>query len=301
LEGRKPLPITVVGAARWVEGPEREAAWTVAAMLSARPERRDKQGAPPMTHDFDIHLPDGRTVALEVTSLTVPEVVEMWDAIESLDWACPELTFNWSISLQAATRGQAGTRVRRFRAKAPPLLAILERHNGGPFGDVLGGQGPERSEEERRAIDELRRLGARSGSPVHQPASGPALLVVGTVGPGGTVDGSVVNQGVWAAARSNLAKLLATQAEERHLFVWADSTDPGALVAMASFARPAAPRLPDGIDTVWLGLWQRNVNLQSYASTLWRVTPPGAWENLHVPLVRDYAQAVVGGPAAVDR
>ena len=87
--------------------------------------------------------------------------------------------------------------------------------------------------------------------------------------------------------------------DERHLFMWVDSTDPDANAAMATFALPGPPRLDDGIDCVWVGLWQRNVNLQSNAGILWRLTPPGTWENVHVPLVRDYALAVVGGPVAV--
>ena len=179
-----PIPITVAGAAPWEEDPELEAAWTVAAVLSGRPERRDKKGAPPRTHDFDVHLPGGRTAVLEVTSMTVGPVVGMWRTISQLDWACPELTYNWSISLHAATREQAGTRVRPFRAKAAPLLAILERHNRGRVGDILGTDDPDRTDEEQQAIAELRRLGARTGGPVHRPASGPALVVVGTVRPG---------------------------------------------------------------------------------------------------------------------
>jgi hypothetical protein len=246
-----------------------------------------------MTHDFDLHLPDGRTVALEVTRMSVPEVVEMWDAIEALDWACPELTHNWSISLRSAGRGRAGPQVKRFRANAPAFLAVLEKNTAGRFGDILGTDDALRSEEERRAIDGLRRLGARSGGPVGQPASGPALVVVGTVGPGGTVDGRDVNEAVVREAANNLDKLLAAPGDERHLFVWADTTDPGANVAMATFARPDPPLLPDGINTVWVGLWQRNVNLQSNASTLWRVTPPGPWEILAVPAVRDYANGLV--------
>jgi hypothetical protein len=224
----------------------------------------------------------------------------MWRTISELDWACPELTFNWSISLQAATREQAGTQIRRFRANAAPLLAILELHNGGRVGDILGSVDSERSDEEQQAIAELRRLGARSGGPVHRPASGPAFVVVGTAGPGGSVDGSAVNEGVEKAAVDNIEKLLKAAGDERHLFVWVDATDPGANAAMSTFALPGPPELPDGVDSVWVGLWQRNVNLQSNAGILWRLTPPGTWENLHVPLVRDYAQTVLNGPVAVN-
>jgi hypothetical protein len=195
-------------------------------------------------------------------------------------------------------RGQAGTRVKRFHAEAPPLLSVLELHGAGRFGDTLAGNGTERTDEERRAIEQLRRLGARSGGPVGQPAVGPPLVLVGTVGPGGSVDGTAVNEGVEREAANNLTKLLAAPGEERHLFLWADATDSGANVALATFARPDPPELPEGIDSVWVGLWQRNVNLQSNAFTLWRVTPPGPWEILPVPAVRNYANELVAGITA---
>jgi hypothetical protein len=86
-----------------------------------------------------------------------------------------------------------------------------------------------------------------------------------------------------------------TPGDERNLFVWADSTDPGTHVAMVSFARPDPPLLPDGIDAVWVGLWQRNVNLQSNTSTLKRVTPGGPWQIVPVPAVRNYASRIVAG------
>ena len=61
---------------------------------------------------------------------------------------------------------------------------------------------------------------------------------------------------------------------------------------------PRSPQLPDGIDTVWVALWQRSIDFQSNASTLWRLTPPGPWEILNVPAVRDYAWGLVGRSAA---
>jgi hypothetical protein len=99
---------------------------------------------------------------------------------------------------------------------------------------------------------------------------------------------------VEAAAQDNLDKLLAAPGDERHLFVWVDPTDAGAHVAMATYVRPAPPRVPAGIDTVWVGLWQRSSTLQSNASTLWRLSPPGPWQILEVPLVRDYARTIAG-------
>src|ERR1700733_12317517 len=59
------------------------------------------------------------------------------------------------------------------------------------------------------------------------------------------------------------------------------------------YARPSPPNVPTGIDTVWVGLWQRSASMQSNASTLWLVTPPGPWQILEVPAVRNYANNVL--------
>ena len=109
-----------------------------------RPERRDRKGAPPGTHDFDVHLPGGRTAVLEVTSHDRGPVVGMWRTISELDWACPELDLQLvHLAAWLRTREHAGTQVKTFRAKAPPLLAILERHNGLHVGDILGSDASE--------------------------------------------------------------------------------------------------------------------------------------------------------------
>jgi hypothetical protein len=287
-----PALVTAAGDGPLDQDPELEAAWTAAALLSAKPERRDVVGSPNLTHDYDLLLPDGRVIALEVTRMSVPEVVEMWDAIEALDWGCPELAWNWSISLHAAGRGRSGPRVKRFREKAPALLCILEKESHGRVGDIVAGGLDGCSQQARLAIEELRRLGTRSGGPVGQPVSGAALVLVGTSGPGGAVDGTDVNSGVERAIEDNLTKLRAAPGDERHLFVWVDSTDPGASVAMWSYTRPPAPGLPAGIDCVWVGLWQGGMNPQSNAFTLWRVVAGGPWEVLDLPAVRDYAFAI---------
>jgi hypothetical protein len=86
---------------------------------------------------------------------------------------------------------------------------------------------------------------------------------------------------------ANLDKLFAAPGDERHLFVWVDSTDPGAHAAMATYARPDPSRVPAGFDTFWVGLWQRSASMQSNASTLWRVNPPGPWQILEVSAVRN--------------
>jgi hypothetical protein len=271
---------------------ELEAAWTAAAVMWGIPVRRGVPGGPPLTHDFDIHLNDGREVALEVTSSTVQEVKEMWDAILQLDWACPELTEGWSISLRSATRGSAGARVRQFRKEGPRWLSVLEQEHKARFGDVLNQAPNGMSLRAAEAVAHLKNLGARSGGSVGLPRSGPALVVVGTVGPGGNVDGSSINEFVEDAAVENLSKLLRATADERHLFIWVDGTDSAGNVAMATFAVPSAPpELPDGIDIVWVALCLQGASYQTNAFALWRLIPPNGWEIVTLPSVRSYAES----------
>src|ERR1700722_11314596 len=154
--------VAAAGRGQFDRDPEDEAAWTVAAFLGGDPRRRDGDGAAPMTHDFDIECAGGRLVALEVTGLTVSEVAQMWAVVERLDWACEGLTESWSISVQAARRGGPGTAIKQFHKEAPPLLAVLEQHHVGRFGDAFAADEAVASPEVADATERLRTLGARS-------------------------------------------------------------------------------------------------------------------------------------------
>jgi len=274
------------------EALELEAAWTVAALLCGRPKGRDPGGGSGSTHDFDVHLPEGRVVALEVTSSTVREVVEMWDAILGRDWAFPDLGRSWSVSLAAATRGQAGTRIDRFHKQGPPLLRTLGQVPWSS-GDVLGGPAPELSSAGRQARSDLRALGARHANPVDALPGGVPMIVLGVTGPAGWVDGNPVNDAVLRAITENEAKLAAAEAEERHLFLWVDSTDAPCEAAMATFTLPSdIVDVGAVVDHVWVALWMRGQTADSNIHSLWHLRRGGAWERVLVPRVRSYAKAV---------
>ena len=143
---------------------ELEGAWLVASFLSGKPHSRDGLGAPDKTHDFDVTLNDGRTIALEVTSSTVREVIAMWAAIDACDWQCDELTQSWSVSLVAARRGDEGDSVKRFRTEG---LVGLPCSNSSHrrCGDLVGGSIPTHfTEAGREAIRALRDLKVHSAS-----------------------------------------------------------------------------------------------------------------------------------------
>ena len=277
---------------------ELEAAWTLAALRSGRPIRRDMPGAAPGTHDFDVQLPHGRIIALEVTSSTVPEVVAMWEAIGQLDWAVPSITRSWSVSLQAGERGKAGARVRRFHKEAPSLLKVLESDLPTPPGDLLGNP-PEQllSSRALETIQALRALGARNGGPVDTMTGNPPLLLVGTVGQARWLDGSSVNRSVAEALSANAEKLAATKADERHLWLWIDSTDSEGAASMHGYSVPAqTPDLDDRADEVWVALWLGQINYETNIGALWHVVAGGEWQTVPVPAVRTYATSKAKAP-----
>jgi hypothetical protein len=90
-----------------------------------------------------------------------------------------------------------------------------------------------------------------------------------------------VNELVTAAAQANLKKLLASDADERHLFVWIHPSAVEAEFAVFQGQPPSsAPALPTGIDVVWIAA-HGFVDLGKVGVTqFWRVKPGANWERL---------------------
>jgi hypothetical protein len=82
------------------------------------------------------------------------------------------------------------------------------------------------------------------------PASSEAQLFI-TVHGGFGADIDQVNQLVVAASAANADKLADTVADERHLFVWLDSSRPAAELAVFTGIPPETPpALTPGVDVV---------------------------------------------------
>jgi hypothetical protein len=268
----------------------------VAVVLRGKPSSRDKPGAPDKTHDFDLRLNDGRMIALEVTSSTVPEVVAMWAAIDACDWQCAELTQSWSVSLVAAQRGEVGANVKRFRKEGPRWLGVLEMEPSPVFGDLVGGSPPAHfSAAGREAIAALRELQVHSASPIGTMTIAPRTIGVGTIGPGGPSDGSSIIEELQRAASANQEKLLRSSGQERHLFLWVDSSDSASATSMATFALPSRPpALDDCIDAAWVGMWMSGITPESQIQALWRWDRVAGWRIEQVPPVRSYSNLLAG-------
>ncbi|MHB1711865.1 MAG: hypothetical protein ACYCV7_10750 [Acidimicrobiales bacterium] len=256
------------------------AAWIVAAVLAGRPKRRDPSTSD-ATHDYDVCLSD-RVVALEVTRAAVREVRAQQAAITSASWDAPGLTNIWTLQVAAAGPNDPGAHIGTITEKAPALLAVLERHGASRVDPVHEPSRPDDAIDADRQLRDIGVLGAESSGP--PPPGTQAQIRIGTVGFGAFLDGSAVNDAVEQAANDNVGKLAKADADERHLFVWADWSDQATEGSLFLGRLPTKPpSLPHGIDTVWVATWAPHAIHHCYASILWRTTPGAGWKTISPP------------------
>jgi hypothetical protein len=241
---------------------ECRAAQLLQQVLDGQVTWRDAPGAPPGTHDFDLVLPDGRTIAVEVTSATDPAAEAFWRAVTKASWRAPTLKRSWLLDVQT------GTNVRAMRRRVEPLLRQLENAGVWQF------------DEQDQKVAQLVSLGVRGGAAVNwgQP---PEILVTGGVG--GAVDPEFARMAVEVVARAqdNRNKLLRAGAHERHLVVWIDPLGLQAFASMRAW-RSTPPRyccLPPEVDVLWVGRpCQTDESWRIVAEDLWRFTRGTGWE-----------------------
>ena len=190
------------------------------AMLGGVSAVRDPGGGPVRIHDFDLHLDDGRVIAVEVTRCNVEAELQQQAEIDRRDPSFPGLRFNWHLGMASSFD------VARIRAEAPRLLAVLEERGIQSVG--LRGAS---SESECPAAVSLRSLGVRLLYRLDEASSAGGTVDIGA-GPvvGATAPHVAIGVAEEAAARrGKAAKLAAAAASERHLFVWVESSfDPAA-------------------------------------------------------------------------
>ena len=112
---------------RKLDPSEIAAATIVASLLDGRGEPLDIDEAPEGTHDFDIHLSDGRRIALEVTAADDQDVRSASDAGFSNDWRGPGLANDWWVVIGHAAEGPQVRMVKVMRQIVPSLL-VLEQN-----------------------------------------------------------------------------------------------------------------------------------------------------------------------------
>lgn len=244
---------------------------------------RDIDGAPERTHDFDIELPNGLRIALEVTTAAEPSVISQRHAAFAREWTNPRLTNNWWITIRDSP-ARTQNSITRVVQTMSPLLEQFERAGLTMVEPRREGRGKDRSatlppemEAERQEMLRLRVAAARAWG---QPAAGEDAAILISFRRGLTGQSWDLNELVVARARHKLEKLLGADANERHLFVWLDNSQAAAELAMETLPPPSpGPPLPPGIDTVWLA----TIGSDSRVARLWQAGPREPWTVLTPP------------------
>ncbi len=266
---------------------EWEAKWLVAAVLQGLPERRSGAG-----HDYDIRV-DDQLVALEVTTSTIQEVKALDAALRSHQQRpCPLITSDWALSIVAAAPGDPGTDVRAIFADAPAPLRILEEHNVAAFGRGFEEVLKSADDSVRTSVASLLGLGLLGGTNIGPPSQGRGpVIVIGSIGKGGPIDPNDLNRTVERVAARKARQLGGAVADERHLFIVIEATNYAAhaAISVGPHLPTSPPRLPPGIDTVWIGTWAPWHLYGSDIASTCRVTPPSAWQRVEQVDAHQYA------------
>lgn len=223
-------------------------------LLGGIPRRHDYNDGTPR-HDFDIRMPDGSVIALEVTQHVVFVREQQRGELGKRTWQFPDLQRDWFADvLQTAS-------VRQLHQQLPGLLGLLERRSvrtrtltraalrgsGEVTGGIAGG---------------LAQLGVLSCRSYEADAQHGSIYVDPLVEPtsSGVNSAAEVVTCHALSAKDNAYKLgRAGSAAERHLLIWVDHAALDASAAMQVGERhqqlPSdVPELPDEIDVVWLAL-----------------------------------------------
>lgn len=163
-------------------------------------------------------MPDGTTVALEVTSSADEKVLRLL-AAGSRQWSAPGLADDWQVGV-AHDKGVTVTHVMR---QMPGLLEVYEREvltevdtwSDPRWSRSLSGLSSDAAESAQRQFG-LGVVIARSFG----PKQGSVAQIYMTAHGGAISDVDQVNALVETAAESNRKKLGAAAADERHLFLW---------------------------------------------------------------------------------
>ncbi len=244
---------------------EEDAGALLVANLGGRVRQRDPGGGAEQTHDFDIILPTDQVFACEVTRFNDPREVEVDAEIGKRNWHVPGLRSQWSL------RRSGRTRVRKLHLRREVLLNTLDRSEIGEGElhiDRLDLSELPYSSESKSALSELLSLGVVGVNRLRQANGTDDVYISYNTTVGASGDSALVRLAEQVMRlEDNLEKLArASEADERHLFVW---VEPSAGVA-SSFVRdqilPEADlELPTVVDRLWLCAASSGARPKSYS------------------------------------
>jgi hypothetical protein len=263
-------------AGRDLDPREIAAADLVMSMIGGRAVPKDDADAPEKTVDFLIEdLPNLRTAALEVTSIADPKVVSQLRAAFGRAWSSPDLSLIWAVAL---SRSDPNQNITRLVKTMTPLLVMFEQEGetkvevdySPRYRPKPAGMKDEMNEARITMFDN----GVSRAQVWNTPEQGNHGEILFMIREGVSSDPGLLNDLVTDRAKKKVEKLRATEATERHLFIWMDSTYPSAELAFATLPPPPAPSIPNDVDVVWLVEptgWPNHVRI-------WRLRHLGEWE-----------------------
>jgi hypothetical protein len=268
-------------AGRELDPREIAAADLVVRMIGGRAVPKDDRDAPEKTVDFLIEdLPDLRTAALEVTSIADPKVVSQLRAAFGRTWSSPDLSLIWTVAL---SRSDPNQNIGRLVKTMTPLLAMFEREGETKVEVDYSPRYQPKPAGMKAEVHEARITmfdnGVSRAQVWNTPEHGTHGEILFMIREGVSSDPGLLNDLVVDRAKTKVEKLRATEATERHLFIWMDSTYPSAELAFATLPPPPAPSIPKDVDVVWLVEptgWPNHVRI-------WRLWQPGEWEVVDPP------------------
>jgi hypothetical protein len=241
---------------------EQRAARIVAGQLGGTFGCRDT-GAQRNHYDFDIELPDGRVVALEVTEHADQAWLSLLGALDKhgSKISAPTLERGWYLYLAEASAGYKAL-WRQVNEIAPSRLASLGLQEVRWFNEYS--PYPE--------AREICRLGITDGSCHSYPGPGGGFITIMPPGGGGAIGPALVASAALQEANKNdnLAKLRKAATDERHLFVWISRMLPW--MSFGDGPPTEVPELPQALTTLWVA------DLSVGTIHLWRAVSGRGWE-----------------------
>ena len=272
---------------------ELEAAWIVASMTSGDPVKRDLPTAPPETHDFDILLPSGDMIALEVTSSVVGEVAAFWRELRKRPFDTQGLARDWSVNVVNPQLDRPVPNVKELQRWLVAQLKVLEDYVADDTIEVMMEMREHAAIPVRSALENLKRLGVNSANPLRRVSRITAQVAVGTGGPRRVVPLIAM---IEKSTADNERKISKIEASERHLFIWITASDLGNSLRLAVESLPSEkPTIGGPFDLIWVALWSPRYNSEIQAQRLWSVSAETGWTDHRLPMVRSYARQLRDG------
>lgn len=265
---------------------ERDAAMLMRAQLGGVMTQVDTGGGAKQLHDFDLELPDGTTIAVEVTRHNIPMSLGVLSELHKRDWMFPQLRSVWIVSMipvynVGAVHAEIAGLLLNLETAGIDRLAI----DGALFDTTLHDDELDDDERQDRAAldrtgtrvtaERLRDLGARRVYRWLEADVDGGEVIMGEARQPGSTGPSVVVEVVerHASRPDNVKKLCAaSDRTERHLFVWVERSQQAAVAAFdfsnvlpdGAGLPDRTPALPDCVDAAWAVTGYDNAHIWQY-------------------------------------